>query len=244
MTTQPDVRGWRRPSFAAATRCIREALGSRPPRRLEVDGFRRAAVLVPLLSRPGGPSILFTRRTETVNSHKGQISFPGGQLEAGEEPAAGALREAAEEVGLGAHQVVVAGCLDDQPSVSRFIVTPVVGLISEPPPSFTAQEAEVLEAFEVPLARLLDRDRFRWETWPVSRLPAGAPREELLRLGSDFEELDTRRKEYKVYFFAGGEGPEKLIWGLTARVLKGLLDRAFDFSPGRKAEARETSADH
>ena len=113
-------------AFADALSRIRSALAARPPRRLDIPAFRPAAVLVALLDRAGGPTLLFTRRTEHVPHHKGEISFPGGGLHPGEDAAAAALREAEEEVGLPPGRVEVAGTLDDVPSIARYVVTPVV----------------------------------------------------------------------------------------------------------------------
>ncbi|MCI0342078.1 MAG: CoA pyrophosphatase [Planctomycetales bacterium] len=216
------------PTFEEAAARIRSAPRVRASRRLSVPGFAPAAVLVPVLRRPVGPSVLFTERTREVAHHKGQVSFPGGALEPGEDPVAGALREAREEVGLEPARVEVLGTLDDQPSVSRFVVTPVLGLVADPPPVFVGDPREVAEPFEVPLATLLDRSRFRAERWGPERMPPGAPVRELLALRESFEEYDPSTSTYQVYFFDAVTG--RAIWGLTARILKGLLDRAFGFS--------------
>src|SRR4051794_27433853 len=109
------------------------AFSARTPATITLDGFRHAAVLVPILSRPGGPTILFTRRTDTMKNHPGQISFPGGRFEAGEDARAAALRESFEEVALEASRVEIVGQLDDELSVSSYIVTPVVGIVGDAP---------------------------------------------------------------------------------------------------------------
>src|SRR6266545_4274657 len=135
---------------------VRRALAERPAAALEVPGFRPAAVLVPLLDRPTGPTLLFTRRTDRVPSHKGEISFPGGAREPGEDAVRAALREADEEVGLPTEAVEPLGALDDVPSIARFVVTPVVAAIRAPPARFRTAEFEVHEPFELPLASLRD----------------------------------------------------------------------------------------
>jgi 8-oxo-dGTP pyrophosphatase MutT (NUDIX family) len=201
---------------------VRAALAARPPRRLAVPGFDRAAVLVPLLRRPEEPMLLFTRRTEALARHRGEISFPGGHLEGREDARAAALREAEEEVGLDPLGVEVAGELDDRPSVTRFVVTPVVALVSDPPATFRRDEREVEEVFEVPLRRFLAPDAARVEWWDASRLPPETPRRPLLDLGS--EEVDAAGR-YAVYFF--DIAPHLVIWGLTARVVRDLVLRAF-----------------
>lgn len=209
-------------TFDTAAARVRGALAARPPRRLAVEGFQRAAVLVPLLRRPAGPTILFTRRTEAMRRHRGEIAFPGGHVEPGEAPREAALREAFEEVGLAAGAVELLGELDERPSVTRFVVTPVVGLVAEPPEAFGREEREVREVFEVPLAALLAPGRPRGEWWDSRRLPPELPRRPLEDLAD--EEIDREGGRYRVWFF--DVAPDRVIWGLTARVLKDLLDRA------------------
>ncbi|HET6923913.1 MAG TPA: CoA pyrophosphatase [Anaeromyxobacteraceae bacterium] len=196
-------------------------MSARPPRRLSLDGFAHAAVLVPLLRRAGGPTLLFTRRTEGLKNHRGEIAFPGGRCEAGEDARAAALREAREEVTLEPRQVEVAGELDDRPVISRFMVTPVVGLVAEPPQVFGRDEREVHEVFEVPLGRFLAPGVQRFEWWNASRLPPGLPLRPLADLRSD--EVDPETGRYKVYFF--DVAPDRVVWGLTARLVRDLLER-------------------
>lgn len=211
-------------SFEEVDRKIREALENRPARRLEVPGFHPASVLVPILNRPEGPTVLFTRRTTTVRRHKGQISFPGGRAEPGEGAIAAALREAHEEVGLVPSTVSVAGTLDDFPSISQYLVTPVVSLIADPPPVFVHQETEVVEPFEVPLEALLDASRFRTEWWEPEEPPTEIGLK-LIELGS--REIDAEERKFRVLFF--DTGPDRVVWGLTATILEDLLSRAFKF---------------
>jgi len=212
-------------AFEQAGTRIREALAGRRPRRISLPSFQRAAVLVPVLRRVDGPTLLFTRRADGLRRHRGEISFPGGHLEGAEDARAAALREALEEVALDPGAVEVVGDLDDRPSVTQYLVTPVVGLVAEPPASFGRDEREVEEVFEVPLAKFLDPGSLRFEWWDGSRIPPGAPRRPLLDL--DDEEVDREQGRYRVYFFDAVAGSGRVIWGLTARVLKDLLDRAF-----------------
>src|SRR5256714_9805931 len=117
-----------------------------------------AAVLVPVVRRETGLTVLFTRRTAHLNDHAGQISFPGGRSEPGDASAAEtALREAAEEIGLAAAQVEVLGELHEYVTVTGYRVTPVVGLVT-PPLELRLDEFEVAEVFEGPLEFLLDPD--------------------------------------------------------------------------------------
>ena len=118
--------------------------------------IRSAAVLVPVVKRKHGLTVLFTRRTAHLNDHAGQISFPGGRSEPGDADAAEtALREAAEEIGLAPAQVEVLGELPEYVTVTGYRVTPVVGLVT-PPLELRLDEFEVAEVFEVPLEFLLD----------------------------------------------------------------------------------------
>ncbi len=209
-----------RHTFAHAGRALREALAGRSPRRLSLDGFAPAAVLVPLLRREGGPTLLFTRRTDELEKHRGEIAFPGGHREAGEDALAAALREAREEVTLEPSRVEVVGELDDRLVITRFVVTPVVGLVAEPPRTFGRDEREVDEVFEVPLSRFLEPGVGRFEWWHPSRVPNLPSRPFADLLG---DEADPASGRYKVYFF--DVEPDRVVWGLTARLVRDLLAR-------------------
>ena len=116
----------------------------------------RASVLVPLVLREQGLTLLLTQRTAHLNKHAGQVSFPGGRAEADDASAIDtALRETEEEVGLARSHVEVLGTLPDYYTGSGFMVTPVVALLA-PPFTLQADPAEVDEIFEVPLAFLMD----------------------------------------------------------------------------------------
>ena len=116
-----------------------------------------AAVLVPLVERAEGYTVLLTQRTAHLEHHAGQISFPGGRAEEEDAgPVETALREAEEEIGLRRRHVVeIAGFLDLYQTITGFVVTPVVGFVT-PPFELTLDEFEVAEAFEVPLEFILD----------------------------------------------------------------------------------------
>lgn len=116
-----------------------------------------AAVLVPVILRETGLTILLTQRTSHLRDHAGQVSFPGGRSEESDaSPEATALREAGEEVGLAASQVEILGRLPQYRTGTGFVVTPVVGLVT-PPLNLKLDDFEVAEVFEPPLDFLLDR---------------------------------------------------------------------------------------
>lgn len=116
----------------------------------------RASVLVPLVLRDGGPTLLLTQRTAHLSTHAGQVSFPGGRAEARDASAIDtALRETEEEVGLARAHIEVIGTLPDYHTGTGYLVTPVVALL-QPPFALRADPSEVAEIFEVPLAFLMD----------------------------------------------------------------------------------------
>lgn len=211
-------------TFAEAVAAARAGLAARPPRVLDVPAFRRAAVLLLLLDRPGGPTILFTRRASTLPHHSGEISVPGGGLEPGEAPEAGALREAEEEVGLSPSRVELLGRLDDLVSVARFVVTPVVGAVAAPPERFTPAAGEVDEAFELSLAALLDPSIRQVALWDPTRFPPHVA-EVLRQVREPVEEIDPETGLWRVWSFHAD--PARVVWGLTARMLSELFARAF-----------------
>ena len=125
--------------------------------------LRPAAVLVLVVNHAAGPTVVFTQRTSSLPAHAGQISFPGGRVEEGDDSLeATALRESQEEVGLDPARVEVLGRLPEYRTSTGFHVTPVVGWI-DPPVEFTPDPSEVADLFEVPLAFLLDPKNHRHE---------------------------------------------------------------------------------
>jgi 8-oxo-dGTP pyrophosphatase MutT (NUDIX family) len=118
------------------------------------DTLLPAAVLIAVTDR-ADPGVILTQRTDTMSRHPGQIAFPGGRIDPGEDVVTAALREAEEEIALPRDKVRVIGEADSYRTVTGFQVTPVIGII---PPDlvFTPSEAEVASVFEVPLAFLLD----------------------------------------------------------------------------------------
>ena len=154
-----------------------------------------AAVLVPLVLRGATPALLFTKRTDHLHHHPGQISFPGGRVEEGDRDAVRtALRETEEEIGLHPRHVEVLGHLPDFYTGTGFCVTPVVAFV-HPPFSLTLDAFEVAEAFEVPLAHFLD--------------PANHQRHRIIHEG--------REREFHAMPYG-----DRFIWGATAAILMSL----------------------
>jgi 8-oxo-dGTP pyrophosphatase MutT (NUDIX family) len=156
-----------------------------------------AAVLVPIIAHAGGPTVLFERRAPSLADHAGEICFPGGRFEdADRTPEQAALRELEEELGLAPSLVRIVGLLDPYETRTGFRVFPVVGVI-RPPILLRPDPIEVAEAFEVPLAHLLEPANYL-----VHRVRAG-------------EDLRTfRAVPYRDYF----------IWGATAGMLMNLCE--------------------
>lgn len=180
---------------------IRDLLNRRTPKPVVGQGslLRKAAVLVPLFKAQSEYKVLFTKRTDTVEAHKGQISFPGGRIEEEDgSPLETALREADEEIGLSRKDVTVLGQMDDARTVSsNYIVYPFVGLIPYPY-AFKASVQEVKELLEVPFQVFLSNNSCG-ETCPV------------VYEGATYRTLAYRYK---------GE----VIWGATARIMQNLVE--------------------
>ncbi len=128
----------------------------------------RAAVLVPVVDRPEGLTVLMTERASGLRQHGGQISFPGGRIEPGDAgPREAALRETFEEIGLHARAVDVLGFLSDSLIGTGYCITPVVGLVRLDAP-LVCDPLEVASVFEIPLARILDPTQHHVRTRPLA----------------------------------------------------------------------------
>ena len=156
--------------------------------------------MILLAEGPSGAEVLLTRRTETLNNHKGEMSFPGGRVDADEGLIEAARREAWEEVGVDPSSVTVVGRLSPLSTfVSRSFIVPVVGVLSSHP-SLVLHEVEVDRAMWVPLVELVRADTFSWEWWDFT----GA--------------VDS--VERAMFFF---HLDDETVWGATARMLHELL---------------------
>lgn len=183
---------------------IRHSLARHTPVRSPEPG-RAAAVLVPLLPRLDGLHVLFTERSKELRSHAGQVSFPGGSVDAGDRDSKeAALREAREEVGLLPEHVEVLGLLDDCPTfVTGFVIAPVVGVVD--PLAFTAagrypwkpSQAEIAALHELPLAGFTDPANMR---------------------------VERRKHEGRIFELTWYTVDGTTVWGATARILRQLIE--------------------
>ena len=175
------------------------AVGPEPGRPVK---FVDAAVLVPLIDRPEGLTVLLTRRAADMTSHPGQISFPGGRFQASDtSPEDTALRETEEEIGLPRAAVQILGRLNSRETGSGFRVVPVVGLI-KPPFTLVPDPREVAGIFEVPLDFVMEPANHRLEL----RTQNGVEREFYVMPYNEYH-----------------------VWGLTARLLHNLAEHLRGF---------------
>ena len=201
------VETWR-PGRVAA----RSVYDLNPDSARPVKALRPAAVLIPIVARPEGASVLLTRRADTLARHTGQIAFPGGRLDPGETAVHAALREADEEVALNPASVEVMGLSDAYETGTGFLVTPVIGWLNAPP-LVTPSPDEVAEVFETPWDFLMDAANHR----------------------RDFYDMDEGLRRW---FWAMPWG-ERYIWGVTAGILKALHARLYGDEPAPEAAADE-----
>ena len=198
---RPGRRGFGGAADPAEAAALREATrgdhdlnpGMTPPS----TALRPAAVLVPLIDRSEGMSVLLTQRTPHLSAHAGQISFPGGRIEESDADATeAALRETEEEIGLTRDNVTVIGRLDTYVTGTGFEITPIVGIVKVPFP-LAIDAFEVSEVFEVPLSFVLDTSNHR-------------------RMTRDFE------KRTRIFYVLPFEN--RNIWGATAGMLVNLAE--------------------
>ena len=171
-----------------------------PEIALPIDGLQRAAVLVPLIERPDGLTVLFTQRADQLRRHAGQIAFPGGGCEAGETAVVAALREAHEEVDLDPGRVRVAGLATPYRTLTGYHITPVVGFV-DPAVALTPNPEEVADVFEVPFDFLMDAANHQSQ---MREFPDGRSRQVWAMPYQDWH-----------------------IWGVTAMLIKALHARLF-----------------
>jgi 8-oxo-dGTP pyrophosphatase MutT (NUDIX family) len=159
-----------------------------------------AAVLLPLFQDKDEWCLLYTRRTESLNAHRGQVSFPGGMIEDfDQDPVETALREVEEEIGIPRDKVEILGCVDNMFTVTQFSITPVVGKIPWPIP-MQLNDSEVARAFGVPISWLADEKNLETEERDIPGLGLRVP----------------------VHFFKPYD--DEVIWGATARITLNFLE--------------------
>ncbi len=164
------------------------------------DGLRPAAVLVPVVDRPEGATMLLTKRTEKLKSHPGQIAFPGGRVDPGDVSVeAAAMREADEEIGLKPDFIEIVGRLSDYYSGSGFRITPVLAVV-RPGFTLTINPDEVDDTFEVPLRFLMDAANHHTDS----------------RIWNNIE---------RYFYTMPYDG--RHIWGVTAGIIRAVHDRLY-----------------
>jgi 8-oxo-dGTP pyrophosphatase MutT (NUDIX family) len=187
---------WLREHFAEPRHWLPETINE-PLLNAELAASMPAAVLIAIVAREQGLSLLFTQRTAHLTDHAGQVSFPGGRVEASDaSPVETALRETEEEIGLSRKHVEVLGTLPDYFTATGYRVTPVVALV-HPPFDLHADPHEVAEIFEVPLSFLMDGSNHQRRT---AEFPDGG-----------------RRTFYAMPY------DRFFIWGATAGMLRNLF---------------------
>jgi 8-oxo-dGTP pyrophosphatase MutT (NUDIX family) len=184
---------------ASATGPSDYALSGHPVERAVIARARPAAVLLPIVKRPQGLTVLLTLRASDLRAHSGQVAFPGGKIDPGEAPREAALREAREEIGLEERFVEPLGWLDPYLTGTGFRVAPLVALV-EPMFALKVNELEVDEVFETPFAFLMDPANHRL----------------------DEREWQGRRRRFYAMPYEG-----RYIWGATAGILRNLYEKLF-----------------
>jgi 8-oxo-dGTP pyrophosphatase MutT (NUDIX family) len=164
-----------------------------------IAAARAAAVLLPIVDRPQGLTILLTLRASDLRAHSGQVAFPGGKIDPGETPGEAALREACEEIGLEGRFVESLGWLDPYLTGTGFRIAPLVALV-EPGFALKVNRLEVDEVFETPFAFLMDPANHRL----------------------DEREWQGRRRRFYAMPHDG-----RYIWGATAGILRNLYQKLF-----------------
>ncbi len=172
----------------------------RPAETLPLEGNKASAVLLAVVDRPGGATLVMLKKSAGMRSHAGQIGFPGGGVEPGETAEQAARREAWEEIGLPPENVEMLGGLDDDRTyITNYHIRPLLAWVAQPPPQWCADPVEVDRVLELPLAEVVAAEPVSWLDFSILGLPFRAPR----------------------FHFQDGT----VVWGASARILKRFIER-------------------
>jgi len=189
---------------------IRDILKNNPPNRLKSGVLKHSAVLILILNNSDSYSLVLTQRTRKMKHHSGEISFPGGRHDpdTDKDMIETALRECEEEIGINKDDVEILGQLDDVPTMTGYVITPVVGKIDNGHPKFIRSEIEVEQIFTIPITFFLDPKNYREQSMRVE--------------GKKFPIF-----MFDYYF----ESKLNTIWGATAHILVDYLKKIHQYNP-------------
>ncbi len=189
---------------------IRQILKKTPPNRLKSDILKHSAVLILLVNNSDSYSLILTERTRNMKHHSGEISFPGGRHDpqVDRTMVETALRECEEEIGVKKNNIEILGQLDDVPTMTGYIISPVVGILDNENPKFTRNKIEVEQIFTIPISFFLNPSNFREQTMRVEG------------------------KKFPIFMF-DYKHIDKLhtIWGATAHILVDYLKKIHQYNP-------------
>src|SRR4030042_5141589 len=190
--------------FQSTIQLVETRLRNYRPQLIQRAGVKNSAVMILFINRQNIPHLIFTKRTEWVETHKGQISFPGGMRDSTDADLfQTARRETFEEIGIEPEQIQLLGQLDDFYTVTNFIVSPFVGVVTYEF-RYRINEREVAKVLEVPLSLFLESTYFEVKKWPY------------------------QNRLYDVYFY---HYQQEVIWGATAFMVNRFIGRGFQFNP-------------